>query len=233
MAGLDKELDVSIHERRSHCDGGSVREDKVGVLAETLDDAEDVVPATTVETGRVVTELIDDLVHLECSHDGLDEDSASDGASWHANVILSKVEGVVPKSGLEVALHLRQVEVRASSALDQLVGVVEEVKTKVEQTGRDGLTVDSEMLLLEVPATSTSNKSGESTVGTELVLLLALLEINLPTNSIVKINLAVDHVVPGRCTRVYSVLVIYTPISWKRSEATHLRNQPYMSRHQS
>jgi hypothetical protein len=61
VACLDEELDVGVHEGRGHGDGVAVGKDKVGVLAETLDGAEDVVPAAAVETGGVVAELVDDL----------------------------------------------------------------------------------------------------------------------------------------------------------------------------
>jgi hypothetical protein len=61
VAGLDKELDVCVHERACHGNGVSVGQDEVGVLAESLDGAEDVIPATAVETRRVVAKLVDDL----------------------------------------------------------------------------------------------------------------------------------------------------------------------------
>jgi len=102
VAGLDEELDVGVHEGHSHGHGGSVGEDKVGVVAETLDDVEDVVPATTVQARRVVTELVDDLVHLESGGDGLDEHGTTDGASGHVDVVLGQVEGIVPQPGFEV-----------------------------------------------------------------------------------------------------------------------------------
>jgi hypothetical protein len=61
VAGLDEQLDVGVHEGRGHGDGVAVGEDEVGVLAEALDGAEDVVPAAAVETCRVVAELVDYL----------------------------------------------------------------------------------------------------------------------------------------------------------------------------
>jgi hypothetical protein len=61
VACLDEQLDVGVHEGRGHGDGVAVGEDEVGVLAEALDGAEDVVPAAAVETCRVVAELVDDL----------------------------------------------------------------------------------------------------------------------------------------------------------------------------
>jgi hypothetical protein len=61
VAGLDQQLHIRVHEGASHGDGVAVGQDEIGVLSETFDGAEDVVPATAVETCRVVTELVDDL----------------------------------------------------------------------------------------------------------------------------------------------------------------------------
>lgn len=38
------------------------------------------------------------------------------------------------------------------AAFNQLFGIVKEVETKVKERARDGLAVDSKVLLLEVPA---------------------------------------------------------------------------------
>lgn len=61
VAGLDEKLDVSVHEGNSHGDVAAVGKDELRVVAESLDEAEDVIPAATVETGAVVTEFVDDL----------------------------------------------------------------------------------------------------------------------------------------------------------------------------
>lgn len=93
----------------------------------------------------MLLELKEDLVHLEGSGDGLDEDGAADGASGHAQRILTELEDVVPETSFEVVLHLGQVEVRAKASLDELFSVVEEVKTEIEQATGDGLAVDREV----------------------------------------------------------------------------------------
>ena len=64
VASLDKKSDVCIHEWGCHGNGGSVWENKFGVVTESLDDAEDVIPATAVETGRMVTKLVNDLANV-------------------------------------------------------------------------------------------------------------------------------------------------------------------------
>lgn len=67
VASLDEKSDICVHERDCHCDVGSVRKDKGGVLTEAFDDREDVVPATTVQTRRMVAQLVDDLVGMSVS----------------------------------------------------------------------------------------------------------------------------------------------------------------------
>ena len=68
---------------------------------------------TTVQPGRVLTQLEQDLLHLERSRERLDEHRRADRAVLHADVRLRKVEDVVPEARLEVVLHLGKVEVRA------------------------------------------------------------------------------------------------------------------------
>ena len=205
VAGLDEELDVGVHEGDGHGDARAVGEDEGGVVAELLDGGEDVIPATAVEAGGVLAELVDDLVHLEGGEDGLDQDGTTDGAAGNAAVVLGEVEGVVPETGLEVRLHLGEVEVGAEAALDELLGVVEEVETEVEEGTADGLAINGDVLLLKVPATGADDEGGESPVGAELVLLLALLEVDLATDGVVEVHLAVDHVGPGRGAGVLEV----------------------------
>lgn len=227
VASLDEQLHIGVHEWHSHGDIRAVGKDKVGVLAELLDEGEDVIPAAAVETGAVITQFIDNLhmlahgtkaswrvswthlIHLKRSSDGLNQNSRTDGPPGHADVVLSEVEDVIPESGLEVGLHLGEVEVRTVAASNQLLGVVEEVKTKVEQAARDRLAVHSKVLLVKVPASSTSNQGGKGAVCTELVLLVSLLEVDLTANSIVQVDLTVDHVRPGRGTRVYACQFVF------------------------
>lgn len=197
VAGLDQQLDVGVHEGDGHGDAGAVRQNKVGVLAELLDGAENVVPAAAVETSAVVAQLVNDFVHFKGGEDGLNQDGTTDGATGHANVVLGEIEDVVPETGLKVALHLGEVEVRAEAATLGLGGIVEKVQAKVEQAARHGLTVDGNVLLVKVPATGTYNDGRQGAVGAELVFLLTLLEVDLAAVGVVEVDLTIDHVVPG------------------------------------
>ena len=122
------------------------------VVAELLDGAEDVVPAAGVQPGRVLAQLVEDLLHLEGGEDGLDQHRGADGAARDAERVLRGAEDVVPEPRLEVALELGQVEVGAAAARQQLAGVVEEVEAEVEEARRDRLAVEPEVLLDQVPA---------------------------------------------------------------------------------
>lgn len=61
VAGLDQQLDVCVHEGNGHGHLRAIWQDKLGVLAELLDEAEDVIPAAAVEAGAVVAKFVDDL----------------------------------------------------------------------------------------------------------------------------------------------------------------------------
>ena len=100
----------------------------------------------------MLTELVEDLVHLEGGEDRLDEDRGLDRAARDPDPILREAEDVVPEPRLEVALELREVEVRPRPALEQPLGVAGEVDAEVEEPGRDVLAVDDDVALLQVPA---------------------------------------------------------------------------------
>ena len=61
VAGLDEQSHVGIHERYGHGDIGAIRKNELRVVAELLDEREDVIPTTAVQSGAVVTQFIDDL----------------------------------------------------------------------------------------------------------------------------------------------------------------------------
>ena len=68
----------------------------------------------------MLAQLVEDLVHLERREDRLDQHRRPDRAARQPERVLGEREDVVPEPRLEVALHLRQVEVRPGAALEQL-----------------------------------------------------------------------------------------------------------------
>lgn len=59
--------------------------------------AEDVVPAPTVEARRVVAELVEDLIHLEGRWQGLNEHGTADDALRQAESGRCQREDVIPQ----------------------------------------------------------------------------------------------------------------------------------------
>ena len=77
-------------------------------------------------------QFVEDLFHLECRGERLDEDSAADGANRDAEVGLRKVENVGPEAGFEIVLHFWQVEVGTRAVREEVGSIVEEVECEVE-----------------------------------------------------------------------------------------------------
>lgn len=80
----------------------------------------------------MLSELKQDLVHLESPSDGLNEDGTPDGPARNAQDVLAELEGVIPESRFEIVFHFRQVKVWAETSSEELLGIVEKVETKVD-----------------------------------------------------------------------------------------------------
>ena len=78
-----------------------------------------------------------------------------------SDAILGEAEDVVPEPRLEVILELREVEVRPDPRASSR-SALREVHAEVEQSGRDVLTVDDDMALLQVPAARTHESTATS-----------------------------------------------------------------------
>ena len=203
VARLDREQRVAAHEVGGHRDQGPVGEHEVRAAAELLDDAEDVVPAAAVQPGRVVAQLVEDLLHLERREDRLDEHRRADAALRDAELVLGHHDDVVPEARLEVALHLGQVEVRTRALVEQLLRVVEHVEREVEDAGRDRVAVDQDVLLEQVPA-ARAHEQGRQVLA-ERVVLAAARQRDGAVDRVAQVDLTLDRVLPGRRVRVLEV----------------------------
>ena len=197
VAGANEQLRVRAHERNRHRELRAVGEHAVGARAKCLDDAEQVVPAPRVQTSRMIAELIQDLLHLERGEDRFDQHGRANGSVGNTERVLRETEDVVPKTHLEVAFGLRQVEIRPRPASDELLRVVKEVQTEVEQTGRHRSAVDRSVNLLEVPAAGT-NDEGRCSLVELVVLSLRRVERQRPTHRVDEVCLSLDHILPRR-----------------------------------
>jgi hypothetical protein len=113
-----------------------------------------------------------------------------------AEPILRKVEHVVPEPRFQVALHLRQVEIRTATASDQLVRIVEKVQPEIEESASHWLIINVDMLLDKVPA-ARSHRQGGGCVIQAILTPLRADEGDRPANGITQVELPLNDVFPG------------------------------------
>ena len=93
---------IGTHEWCGHGDLGAVGQAEIGVRSEFLDAGENVIPATDVQTGRMIAQFPQELVHLERGHHRLDQAGALDAAMTQAQFGLGLIEHIVPQPCLEM-----------------------------------------------------------------------------------------------------------------------------------
>ncbi|CAM3894148.1 hypothetical protein ALPO108162_11550 [Alicyclobacillus pomorum] len=174
------------------------------MVPKLLDVAENVVPASAVQTRSVISQFIEDFVHFKRREDGLNQHGGFDGAVWDVQSPLGIREHIIPKARFQVTLHFRQVKVRPGSVLKQLFGVVEDVERKVKQSARHRRSVHEDVFLLEMPTTGTHHKGRD--VFVELIrLAFGTHVVNRTTNGIPEVQLPLHGVLPSRRIGVFEV----------------------------
>src|SRR6266545_1226858 len=203
VAGADQQVYVRFQEVTIHRHARTVGQHEFRPAAEFLDEAEDVIPAPAVESRGMITQLVEDFVHLEGGGDRLDQHRRADRPARGSQRRLRGDEDVVPQPGFEVALELRQVEVRTRAFRDQRSGVVEEEQAEVEQRPRHRLAVYQHMPLDQMPAARPHHQRRHCRI--QGVLLLGRLEFDRPRDRVPQIDLAVDRAVPRGRVRVLEI----------------------------
>ncbi len=151
----------------------------------------------------MLAQLVEDLLHLERGQDRLDQNGAADRAGRQRELVLGERERRSPEPRLEVALELRQVEVRPAAALELLPRVVVDGQAEIEQRRRDGSAVDEQVALVEMPAAGADEQRRGPVV--QPVRLVGRLERKRSANGAVDVALPVDDVRPGRRAGVLEV----------------------------
>ncbi|CAH1668847.1 hypothetical protein CHELA40_13198 [Chelatococcus asaccharovorans] len=198
VAGLDQEQRIGAQEGLAHHHRAAIRREEVGVLAQTLDEGKDVVPAAAVEAGHMVAQLVDDLVHLEGRRQRLDQHRRLERALGDAQHLFRMGEDIVPEPRLHMALHLREIESRCRALRNDVLGIVEDIEAEIEQRAGYRRAVDRHMLLQEMPAARTDDQRRR--LVRELVRLAGgrIGEIDAALPAVPQIDLALDHIGPGR-----------------------------------
>src|ERR1700733_630134 len=110
----------------------AIRKNEVGAVAEFLDEAENVIPSSAVQSGGVLAQFKQDFVHLERREDRFDQHRGPNGSLRNSHVVLGEIKNIVPQMRFQMALQLRKIKVGAGSVRDQILGVVEEKQPKIE-----------------------------------------------------------------------------------------------------
>ena len=147
----------------------------------------------------MITQLVEDLLHLEGRGERFDEYGRFCRAPIDSQSILGVVEDVVPQARLEVAFDLWQIEVGTAPSIEQTTRVVEEEEPEVKKSTRHLLPVNDQVLLLEVPPARTENQSGQ-VVSQPVFLALGTCELNRLVDRVYQIDVTLGHVLP--CRRV-------------------------------
>src|SRR5579859_5315774 len=101
---------------RSHRHLTAIGEHSMRIVREFLDEAEDVIPAPAIQPGRMLTQLVENLIHLKAGQDSFNQHRALDRSLRQTDLLLRTDENVVPEPCLKMALHLRQIEIGPASA---------------------------------------------------------------------------------------------------------------------
>src|SRR2546430_3791610 len=152
----------------------------------------------------MLLELVENLIHLKRSKDRLDEHRRSDRPLRNTQLFLRHYENVVPQPRLEMALQLGQIEIWATAARNELLGVMEKVEREVEDAARDWCAGDFDVLLGQVPAARPHEQRGERRV--QLVFLAFCRDVVDPApDRVAQVDVALDVVVPFRRIGVLEV----------------------------
>ena len=204
VARADEQVGIRPHERNGHRDLRPIGQDELLASAELLDDAEDVVPSACVQARCVVPQFVQDLLHLKRGGDRLDQGGRLHASREDPDPFLGEAENVGPQAGLEMTLHLREVEVGARPPGEKLLRVVEEVQPEIHEAPRSDLAVDAQMFLGEMPPAGPHDQGRG--LGVQSVLLpLRAAEFERAPDGPNEVQLALDDVSPGGRVRVLEV----------------------------
>src|SRR5439155_18326265 len=157
--------------------------------AEFFDEPEDVIPAATIQPRRMFAQLVKNLLGLERDEDRLDQNRRANRTARNLQRVLREIENVVPEPCFEMALHLRQIKIRAAAALQQFGGVVEKIQTEIEQAAGNRFAIHKDVLLRQMPAARADEQRRGLCV--ELVLLaVRVAERNCAAHGVAQIRLA-------------------------------------------
>ena len=153
----------------------------------------------------MLSQLVEDLVHLERGRKRFDQHRRLDGPGANPERRLRVCEDVVPEACLEMTLQLREVEIWARPGADERVGVVEQEQAEIEERSRHGPIVDQAVPLAQMQAARADHQRRRPRIQLVALAGIRLHERNRPPHGVDEVVLAADDVGPGRRVGVFEV----------------------------
>lgn len=96
VAGFNQQARVGAEERFIHGDNLAIRQYAIGVVFQRFDIAEDVVPASAVQTHNVIAQSVQDFMHLEYGRQRFNQQGGFNGATRQVEAIFRVAEHLTP-----------------------------------------------------------------------------------------------------------------------------------------
>src|SRR5471032_343267 len=111
------------------------------MILQRFDIAENVVPTTTIQPHDVVTQVVENFIHLKNGRECFNKNRRLDGSAWQIYVVLSKTKDLTPPRRFLIGLCFWQIKIGATAFFQQGAIVVEKVQREIKQTARNGFSV--------------------------------------------------------------------------------------------
>ena len=204
MTNFDDMQRIIAHERHRHGHLRAIRQQIIGVIAQLLDVAENIIPASAIQPGRMLAQFVQDLFRFEDRQDGLDQHCRFDRALRNAQRVLGVDKDIVPQTRFKMVFQLRQVKVRSSAALHCRADIVKEIQAKVEQAAGYRRAIDAEVALVQMPAART-RQQGRRFVIQLIEAPVGVFEGDAAVDSVAQVDLPQKHILPAGGVGVFKV----------------------------
>src|SRR5690606_1089054 len=163
-----------------------------------------IVPTTGVQSRRVFTQLVKNLIHLECCGNRFNEYRCPDCSLRESKRIFGCRENFVPQPGFFVRFKFWQIEEWALVSFSQGCCVVEAEQPKVEKGSAYRFTSNEKVRLIEMPASWAYREHGDLMVES-IFFALRRAKCYRATYSIFQVDVSFDKISPGRRGRILKV----------------------------
>ena len=174
------------------------------MVFQRFDVAEDVIPAAAVQAHNMVTQRMEDLMHLEYGRQGFNQQRGFNGAARQAEAVFCVAENFTPPRRFLPGLGFRQIEIGAAAFRQQVFMVVEEVQRKVEQAARNRFSAPGDVLFWQMQTAYATDQHRR--IRFELVNFTGFVGIaDGAIDGVAQVDLPVDNFLPVRCQRVFKI----------------------------